>query len=90
LSSAGEPTGDSAPILVGGEALYDLVAGGVLAWWTSRGLGAAQLTRHEIVVEAARFGAAVAARTVAQAGASPPRLPATAGRRALHAADRGQ
>jgi len=27
LSSAGEPTGDSAPILVGGEALYDLVAG---------------------------------------------------------------
>ena len=27
MSSAGEPTGDSAPILVGGEALYDLVAG---------------------------------------------------------------
>lgn len=65
----------------------DAFGGGVLAWWTSRGLGAAQLTRHEIVVEAARFGAAVAARTVAQAGASPPRLPATAGGRALHAAD---
>lgn len=54
----------------------DAFGGGVLAWWTSRGLGAAQLTRHELVVEAARFGAVVAARTVAQAGASlPPGCP---------------
>ncbi|HEV2774228.1 MAG TPA: PfkB family carbohydrate kinase [Solirubrobacteraceae bacterium] len=61
--------------------------GGFLAWWISRGLGAADLARHELVVEAARYGAIVAARTVAQAGASPPRLPAAVRGRPLDAAD---
>jgi fructokinase len=65
----------------------DAFGGGFLAWWTSHGLGAADLERHELVVEAARFGAVVAARTVAQAGASPPRLPAAAAGRPLDAAD---
>jgi fructokinase len=65
----------------------DAFGGGFLAWWTSRGLGAADLQRHELVVAAAGYGAVVAARTVAQAGASPPRLPAAAAGRPLDAAD---
>lgn len=65
----------------------DAFGGGVLAWWISRGFGRAELGRHDLVVEAARFGAAVAARTVARAGASPPRLPAAAAGRPLDAAD---
>ena len=109
----------SAPILVAGEALYDLVADaegalagldaagtasygfyargggprrrrrhdrrgrrvqrrGFLAWWSSHALGREDLARHELVVEAARFAAVVAARTVARAGASPPVLAADA------------
>lgn len=65
----------------------DAFGGGFLAWWISRGLGAADLARHDLVVEAARYGAVVAARTVAQAGASPPRLPAAMHGRPLDAAD---
>lgn len=65
----------------------DAFGGGVLAWWISHGLGRADLRRHELVVAAARFGAVVAARTVAQAGASPPRLPQGARGRPLDVAD---
>ena len=65
----------------------DAFGGGFLAWWVSRGLGAADLERHDLVVEAARYGAVVAARTVAQAGASPPRLPAAVRGHPLDAAD---
>lgn len=65
----------------------DAFGGGFLAWWISHRLGRAELGRHELVVEAARFGAAVAARTVAQAGASPPRLAQSARGRALDVAD---
>jgi len=56
----------------------DAFSGGFLAWWSSHGLGAAELTHDGLVVEAARFAAVVAARTVAVAGASPPGLPADA------------
>ena len=65
----------------------DAFGGGMLAWWISHGLGRAQLADHALVVEAARFGATVAARTVAQPGASPPQLPASAAGRPLMAAD---
>ena len=53
----------------------DAFSGGFLAWWSSHGLGRDDLAREGLVVEAARFAAVVAARTVAQAGASPPSLP---------------
>ena len=56
----------------------DAFGGGFLAWWVSHGLGRAELARDELVVEAARFASVVAARTVAQAGASPPELAAGA------------
>jgi fructokinase len=65
----------------------DAFGGGFLAWWISHGLGRAEVERHELVVEAARFAAIVAARTVAQAGASPPLLPEAARGRPLQAAD---
>jgi fructokinase len=64
----------------------DAFGGGFLAWWISHGLGRAELARDELVVEAARFAAVVAARTVAQAGASPPELAAAADERPLDAA----
>jgi fructokinase len=64
----------------------DAFGGGFLAWWTSHGLGRDELARDELVVEAARFAAVVAARTVAQAGASPPELVATADPRPLEPA----
>jgi fructokinase len=61
----------------------DAFGGGFLAWWRSQGLGREQLDDQATVVEAAGFGALVAARTVARAGASPPYLhevaPATEG-----------
>ncbi|MEY2441848.1 MAG: fructokinase [bacterium] len=53
----------------------DAFSGGFLAWWSSHGLGRDDLVRDGLVVEAARFAAVVAARTVARAGASPPLLP---------------
>jgi fructokinase len=56
----------------------DAFSGGFLAWWSSHGLGRDDLVRDGLVVEAARFAAVVAARTVARAGASPPALPADA------------
>jgi fructokinase len=52
----------------------DAFGGGFLAWWRERGLGRAQLDDQAAVVEAATFGALVAAHTVARAGASPPYL----------------
>lgn len=52
----------------------DAFGGGVLAWWRSQGLGRDDLANVDLVVEAARFGALVAARTCARAGASPPFL----------------
>jgi len=52
----------------------DAFNGGFLAWWRSRELGRDDLGRLDLVVEAARFAAIVAARTVEQAGASPPLL----------------
>jgi fructokinase len=52
----------------------DAFGGGFLAWWRSQGLGREQLDDQAAVVEAAGFGALVAARTVARAGASPPYL----------------
>jgi fructokinase len=64
----------------------DAFGGGFLAWWISRGLGRDDLARDELVADAARFAAVVAARTVARAGASPPRLPAVAAEHALDAA----
>jgi fructokinase len=64
----------------------DAFGGGFLAWWISHRLGRADLAREELLVDAARFAAVVAARTVARAGASPPRLPAVAAARALDAA----
>jgi fructokinase len=56
----------------------DAFGGGFLAWWSSHGLGRDELVRDGLVVEAARFAAVVAARTVGAAGASPPALPADA------------
>jgi fructokinase len=56
----------------------DAFGGGFLAWWSSHGLGRDELARDGLVVEAARFAAVVAARTVGAAGASPPALPADA------------
>jgi fructokinase len=64
----------------------DAFGGGFLAWWISHGLGRAELARDELVVEAARFAAVVAARTVARAGASPPELAGAADGRPLDAA----
>jgi fructokinase len=52
----------------------DAFGGGFLAWWRSQGLGVAALADADTVVEGARFGCRVAARTVERAGASPPRL----------------
>jgi fructokinase len=52
----------------------DAFGGGFLAWWRSRGLGVDALADAAAVVEGARFGCLVAARTVERAGASPPLL----------------
>lgn len=68
----------------------DAFGGGWLAWWTSHGLGRAQLADGALVAEATRFAAVVAARTVARAGASPPRLAAGAGTVALAAESLGR
>jgi fructokinase len=52
----------------------DAFGGGFLAWWRREGLGAGDLTRTDAVIEATRYAALVAGRTVERAGASPPRL----------------
>jgi len=64
----------------------DAFGGGFLAWWSSHGLGREELADVALVSAGARFAAVVAARTVARAGASPPRLPADAAGRALDVA----
>jgi fructokinase len=52
----------------------DAFGGGFLAWWRSQGLGRNDLADGDLVVEATRFAAFVAARTCERAGASPPFL----------------
>jgi fructokinase len=52
----------------------DAFGGGFLAWWRSQGLGRERLEDQDAVVEAATFGALVAARTCERPGASPPFL----------------
>jgi fructokinase len=52
----------------------DAFGGGFLAWWRREGLGASDLERTDAVLEATRYAALVAGRTVERAGASPPRL----------------
>jgi fructokinase len=61
----------------------DAFGGAFVAWWVSHELCSRDLARDELVVEAARFAAAVAARTVARAGASPPQLSERAAGRPL-------
>jgi fructokinase len=51
----------------------DAFGGGFLAWWHQRGLGRADLSDLDAVVEATRFAGLVAARTCERAGAVPPR-----------------
>ena len=55
----------------------DSFSGGVLAWWY--GNGKPPLQERDAALEAARFGCRVAARTVAVAGANPPRRAELAG-----------
>jgi fructokinase len=50
----------------------DAFAGGFLAWWHERGLGAEALPDLDTVVEATTFACLVAARTCERPGASPP------------------
>src|SRR4051794_7728279 len=52
----------------------DAFGGGFLAWWRAQDLGRERLADQSAVVAAATFGALVAGRTVARAGASPPYL----------------
>jgi fructokinase len=52
----------------------DAFAGGFLAWWRARELGPETLSDPDKVLDATAFGCLVAARTVARAGAFPPRL----------------
>jgi fructokinase len=52
----------------------DAFGGGFLAWWRSQGLGRADLSDPDRVIEGTRFAALVAARTCERPGASPPRL----------------
>jgi fructokinase len=52
----------------------DAFGGGFLAWWRARGLGVPDLADTGRVVEAARFGCLVAARTCERPGAEPPFL----------------
>jgi fructokinase len=60
----------------------DAFGGGLLAWWHARGLRRTDLGSGEALIEATRFACEVAALTVEQAGAEPPRttdLPAGSG-----------
>ncbi len=50
----------------------DAFSGGFLAWWSERGLGAADLADTGQVVEATRHAARVAALACAKPGANPP------------------
>ena len=51
----------------------DSFSGGFLAWWMHHDLGRADVARIDTVVEAARFGIAVAGITCQRPGADPPR-----------------
>ena len=50
----------------------DSFSGGFLAYWLHNGLGRADVAEVDRVVEAARFGIAVAGITCQRAGADPP------------------
>ena len=52
----------------------DAFGGGFVAWWNARGLGRDDLRDDDLVLEATRFAALVAARTCERPGASPPHL----------------
>ena len=52
----------------------DAFGGGFLAWWTAHGLGRAGLRRDDLVRQALRAAAAVAALTCARPGADSPTL----------------
>jgi fructokinase len=52
----------------------DAFGGGFLAWWTAHGLGRAGLRRDDLVRQALKAAAAVAALTCARPGAAPPAL----------------
>jgi fructokinase len=52
----------------------DAFGGGFLAWWHAHGLGREQLADHDLLLEAARYAARVAAITCTRAGAVPPRV----------------
>jgi len=52
----------------------DAFGGGFLAWWTAHGLGPADLRRDDLVRQALKAAAAVAALTCARPGADPPVL----------------
>ena len=52
----------------------DAFGGALLAWWAARGLGKGDLKRSELVQQALRAAAQVAALTCARAGAEPPWL----------------
>jgi fructokinase len=51
----------------------DAFGGGFLSWWHEHGLGRADLSNRDAVLEATRFAGLVAARTCERAGAVPPR-----------------
>jgi fructokinase len=51
----------------------DAFGGGFLAWWQAQGLGRDDLRDDDLVLQATRFAALVAARTCERPGASPPR-----------------
>ncbi len=74
LTAAGDVDVPSQPVtVVDTIGAGDAFNGGFLAWWRSHGLGRDDLADGDLLVEAARFAALVAARTVARAGADPPR-----------------
>ena len=52
----------------------DAFGGGFLAWWTSRGLGRAELRRADLVRPAVQVAVAAAALTCTRPGADPPTL----------------
>jgi fructokinase len=51
----------------------DSFSGGFLAYWLTAGHGRAELARLDAVVDAARYGIAVAGITCQRPGADPPR-----------------
>jgi fructokinase len=50
----------------------DSFGGGFLAWWHGHGFGRDELGDHDLIVDATRFAARVAAITCTRPGASPP------------------